>query len=183
MRQKCAATQRVFSLRPLPNAARAWALHTGTRIAPPPGMSQTATVSSEPTGTERRSLTFVEGLLGFEQYRQYQVLSRPEEAPFLWLVAQAGPPHIDPPAFVVLPAEHLPSSYEPNFSTADVAALELNAPADARVLLIVTLHDSGRATVNLKGPIVWNIHTGRAKQMVPVNAAQFSTQHPLFPMS
>lgn len=143
-------------------------------------MTAPATVLSN-TGQRIDSIILLtEGLLGFEQYRCYRVISRPEEAPFLWLMAETGTvPSSEAPAFVVVPADQVPVRYAPVLSATDAAALELTTPADARVLLIVTVHANGQLTVNLKGPIVCNVRTGRAKQVVPVNAAEFSTQQPL----
>ncbi|MCX7915149.1 MAG: flagellar assembly protein FliW [Verrucomicrobiae bacterium] len=143
-------------------------------------MTTTATVLSSSDRLAETILTFPEGLLGFEQYRRYRLVSRPEEAPFLWLVSEPDDSSASAaPAFVVVPADRLPLRYEPILSATDCAALQLTSPADARVLLIVTVRDVGSLTINLKGPIVCNIHTGRAKQVVPVNAAEFSTQQPL----
>jgi flagellar assembly factor FliW len=47
------------------------------------------------------------------------------------------------------------------------------------VLNIVTLAQDGRATINLKGPIVINRKTLVARQVVPVNALHFNLHHPL----
>jgi len=41
------------------------------------------------------------------------------------------------------------------------------------------LRNAGQATINLKGPIVINRRTWIGKQVIPVNAAQYPTQHPL----
>ena len=67
----------------------------------------------------------------------------------------------------------------PNIPSADAEFIGLQAPEDALLLNIVTLHGDGRATVNLKGPIVLNRSTWIGKQSVPTNAADYSTQHPL----
>jgi len=34
-------------------------------------------------------------------------------------------------------------------------------------------------TVNLKGPIIFNQQTGKARQIVPLNAAELSLSHPM----
>jgi flagellar assembly factor FliW len=64
-------------------------------------------------------------------------------------------------------------------SELDAAFLDLNDPSEAFVLNIVTLRGPGRATVNLKGPIVINRRTLIGKQVIPVNAAEYAIQHPL----
>jgi len=44
---------------------------------------------------------------------------------------------------------------------------------------IVTFHDSGVATINLKGLIVVNRHTMLGKQVVLANASEYNVEHPL----
>lgn len=115
------------------------------------------------------------GLLGFEQIKQYRLSARPDEAPFLRL-QRLDDRNL---GFLVLPPSECALSYQPDLHPDDVAFLQLNNPDDALVLNIVTLRGDGRATVNLKGPIVINRHTLTGKQLVPVNAANYSVQHPL----
>ena len=49
----------------------------------------------------------------------------------------------------------------------------------ALIYNIVTLRANGRATMNLKGPVVLNRYTLTGKQVVITNAAQYALQHPL----
>jgi flagellar assembly factor FliW len=115
------------------------------------------------------------GLLGFETVKHYAVLQNPEEHPFLWLRMTEPPNH----AFLALPPAAVLSDYRPELSDEDVAFLQLASPEDAVILNIVTLRNGGSATVNLKGPVVYNRHTRVAKQVIPINAARFTLQHPL----
>jgi flagellar assembly factor FliW len=115
------------------------------------------------------------GLLGFEQFKEYVWLQRPEEAPFCWLQARQCPSL----AFLVVAPAEVMTSYAPDISEEDAAFLKLSSPSDACIYGIVTLRAHGRATVNLKGPIVLNRFTLRGKQVVPVNAADFPLQYPL----
>ncbi len=115
------------------------------------------------------------GLLGFEDRKHYQLIGHPDEAPFLWLRDATDPAQ----AFLVLPPAAAGLDYRPVLAPADVEFLQLRAPTEAEVLNIVTLRRDGRATINLKGPVVINTRTSIGKQVVPENAAEFSTQHPL----
>ena len=115
------------------------------------------------------------GLLGFEKYKSYVLTQTEEEAPFSWLQAAEHPSL----AFLVIHPSEIPLEYQPDLSDEDVRFLGLENPADARILNIVTLRANGRATVNLKGPLVINQRTLRGKQVIPVNASQFSLQYPL----
>jgi len=113
--------------------------------------------------------------LGFEEIKDYVLLSNPEEHPFAWLQVQDNIAL----AFVVIdPFIALPE-YQPDIPQADVEFLKLKQADDALLLGIVTIHNDQRATVNLKGPIVVNRHTHVAKQVIIANAAAYSVTHPL----
>ena len=82
-----------------------------------------------------------DGLLGFERVKNYKLLTRPEEAPFMWLQMLDNPKR----AFVVVPPQYILSDYNPDLSDLDVEFLELAEPSDAFVLNIVTVRGQGRA--------------------------------------
>lgn len=115
------------------------------------------------------------GLLGFEQIKEYVLLSNPEEAPFLWLQV-LGDPGL---AFLVISPFVIRPDYRPDVPDEDARTLELQSPQDALVLNIVTLRNGGQATVNLKGPIIVNQRTLVAKQVIPSNAAEYDLRQPL----
>lgn len=115
------------------------------------------------------------GVLGFESLRQFKLIAKPEEAPFLWLESVEDPKT----AFLIMPPSVLYPTYQPELGPDDVKCLGLNSAADAMVVNIVTLRSEGRATVNLKGPVVINRDTLVAKQVVPVNALHYNLHHPL----
>jgi flagellar assembly factor FliW len=115
------------------------------------------------------------GLLGFERVKNYVLLTRPEEEPFMWFQMVGETKH----AFLVVPPNFVLANYQPDLSELDVAFLDLNDPSEAFVLNIVTMRGNGDATVNLKGPIVVNRRTLIGKQVIPVNAAEYAIRHPL----
>jgi flagellar assembly factor FliW len=115
------------------------------------------------------------GLLGFEQYKSFTLYTRPTEEPFLRLQA-VGNPKL---AFLVVSPFIAVPEYRPTIPNEDAEFLALQSPEDALVVTIVTVRGPGRATVNLKGPIVLNRHTLTAKQIIPLNAPTFSVAHPL----
>lgn len=115
------------------------------------------------------------GLLGFEQFKRYRLLAKPEEAPFLWLQV------VDDPnlAFLVISPFVARPDYGPDLAPEDVAYLGLLKPEDALIFNIVTVRPGAPATVNLKGPIVLHRQRRLAKQVIPLNAAQYDLRHPL----
>lgn len=115
------------------------------------------------------------GLLGFEQIKEYVLLVRPNEQPFAWLQVNDNAAL----AFVVVDPFIAKPDYQPDIPVLDVEFLGLKKSEDALLLCIVTVHNSRRATVNLKGPIVINRHTHIGKQVILTNAGDYSVQHPL----
>jgi flagellar assembly factor FliW len=135
-------------------------------------------MSSEPqpqSAPPGQKLHFPLGLLGLEQMKRFVLTSHEHESPFSWLQTEDD----DSIAFLVVsPFEVLPT-YEPDISNEDAAFLKLTGPGDAQLYNIVTLRKNGDSSVNLKGPIVVNRHTLIAKQVVPLNAVDYSVRHPL----
>jgi len=115
------------------------------------------------------------GLLGFEHLKEYLLVANPGEEPFLWLQVKDN----SPLAFVVVNPFLIAPDYQPDLPQADVEFLGIEEPDDALLFNIVTLHNGGQATVNLKGPIVVNRHTNTGKQIVLANASEYNVQHPL----
>lgn len=115
------------------------------------------------------------GLLGFEDLKDYILVSKPDEEPFQWLQVKEN----SPLAFVVINPFLVAPDYIPDVPQADADFLGIQDPDDALLFNIVTLHPAGRATVNLKGPIVINRHTGTGKQVVLANASEYDIHFPL----
>jgi len=115
------------------------------------------------------------GLLGFERIKDYLLIANASEEPFQWLQVRDNAALafvvIDP--FVVLP------DYQPDIPQADVEFLGIEDPHDAILFNIVTVASPTRATVNLKGPVIFNRRTMIGKQVVLANANAYSIQHPL----
>lgn len=115
------------------------------------------------------------GLLGFEQYKRFALLSTPAEDPFLWLQGLDEPK----PAFLVISPFVVLPSYQPEIPEEDARFLGLEDQADGLIFNIVTVRGPQHATVNLKGPILLNRRTLLAKQVIPLNAPDFSVACPL----
>ena len=115
------------------------------------------------------------GLLGFEQLKDYLLIVKPDEEPLGWLQVKGETSF----AFVVINPFLVVPDYRPDIPQADVEFLGLESPENALLLNIVTVHKTGRATLNLKGPIVINRNTAVGKQVVVANANDYSVCHPL----
>ncbi len=115
------------------------------------------------------------GLLGFEQCKRFTLYARPAEEPFLRLQALGNLKL----AFLVMSPFVVVPDYRPAIPDEDARFLGLKGPEEALIVNIVTVSGPQQATVNLKGPIVLNRRTLTAKQVIPVNAPNFSVAHPL----
>jgi flagellar assembly factor FliW len=124
---------------------------------------------------ELREVKLPMGLLGFEQVKDYLLIANPEEEPFHWLQVKNN----SALAFVVVDPFLVAPDYHPDIPQPEVEFLGLSRPEDALLYNIVTLHGADRATINLKGPLVFNRHTMIGKQVVIANASDYSIQHPL----
>ena len=134
------------------------------------------TIETDVPGTQSgNQIRLPMGLLGFEQMKDYILLVNPAEEPFRWLQVK-GDASL---AFVVIDPFLVMPDYHPDIPQQDVDFLGVSQPEDVVLYNIVTLHGANRATVNLKGPLVINRHTGVGKQVIIANATQYSVQHPL----
>ena len=115
------------------------------------------------------------GLLGFERMKDYLLVANAAEEPFQWLQVKDNAAL----AFVVIDPFLVQPDYQPDIPQADVEFLGLADPHDALLVNIVTVYSPTRATVNLKGPVIFNRRTMVGKQVVLANANAYSIQHPL----
>jgi flagellar assembly factor FliW len=121
------------------------------------------------------TIQFPYGLLGFERVKNYILLANRQEEPFMWLrmVDATRKAFLIVSPFLAIP------DYQPDIPESDAEYLGLQQPADALVFNICTLRGPGRATINLKGPLVVNRHTMIGKQVIPDNAVRYALNHPL----
>lgn len=124
------------------------------------------------------SFTLPGGLIGFEQYKQAELLYQSDHLPFLWLKLISP---TDSLHFVVIEPGGLIAGYEPELFDDHALTLGLNNPAEAMILNIVTLQRQTplEATVNLIGPIVINRRTRVGLQVVISNYSRYSAHHSL----
>jgi len=111
---------------------------------------------------ERQRIGLPWGLLGFEDLHDWVLLDA-AQPPFIWLQSLERPEI----AFVLIDPLVFRPDYAPNADPAEVAGLELAAPDDALVFVIVTVPAEGaRMTANLQGPLLINRRTRTGCQVV-----------------
>lgn len=123
-----------------------------------------------------RTLLFEKGLLGFAEHKEYVLLEAGDEGetPTFWWLQSVDKPDL---AFVVTDPSLFVSTYRVPIHAQQMAALEIDSIDDAQVLVIV--NKRGQVlTGNLQGPLVINMHTRRAEQLV-LSDRRFTTRVPL----
>lgn len=123
-------------------------------------------------------LTLINGLIGFPEQREFELLVNAEELPFMWIRAK----NRKELGFVVIEPSHFVEDYEVEISDDDAKELEISGANDALILNIVTIQDSENiesATANLVGPILLNRNTQLGKQIIVSNHMKYSTKHPI----
>jgi flagellar assembly factor FliW len=134
-------------------------------------------VDSEHLGTlevdESSLVEFPAGIIGFPERRRYAMVAADEAGLYTWLQS------IDDASLAFLamvPAPFFPD-YEPVVPDEECVAIGLSDPTDAQLLCLVTVGD-GSATANLLGPVVLNVRTRLARQVV-LSDPDLSTRAPL----
>ena len=122
---------------------------------------------------DRRVITFMDGPLGFTEYRKYALIQTIENNVFSWLQSLENPSL----AFLVCdPLSYVPD-YQAQIRPDDVKTLELKGLTDCQVLVIVNKSE-GYLTANLLGPLVIGMHSLLAKQLV-LSDKRYGTRHKL----
>ena len=126
---------------------------------------------------EKKLISFEGGIPGLDEYRVYALLQFEESYPIIWLqsVDNGGIclPVLD--TFAVL------TEYVFDIDDNDVKELELGSPEELHVVSVLVVPDDiQRMTVNLAAPIIINIATGKAKQIM-LDGGDYNVRAPIFP--
>ena len=110
---------------------------------------------------ESSLLHFPQGLLGFEDVTRFAVIEADETGAYCWLQS------VDDPALAflsVVPGFFF-DDYAPEIPDGDAAELGVSDVSHTQILALVTISDDG-ITANLLGPVVVNLRTRTARQIV-----------------
>lgn len=124
-----------------------------------------------------RTLRFQESLLGFPDSRTYVVIEV-EDSPYVWLQS------VEEPEVAFLATSPFPffPSYDLELAEEQQLALGVDDVSQVEVLTLLTIHRSGDTaegiTANLLGPIVVNIDSREARQVV-LETTDYTTREPL----
>ncbi|RKY85530.1 flagellar assembly protein FliW [candidate division KSB1 bacterium] len=125
---------------------------------------------------EDKIVEFSDGILGFEDLKQFVILDIQEFEPFQWLISIEDPEI----AFPIVSPIVVMDNYSPNLSKKEIEYF-LGEFEDKDLLLyvIVTIKENlKKVTANLKGPIIINQKSRKGIQVIVEE--DYSTVHPLF---
>jgi flagellar assembly factor FliW len=110
-----------------------------------------------------------EPLAGFPSHRDYALVAADAAGTVFWLQSLAP----DGPRFVAVPAGPFFPDYAPVLPGPVCAELGIDGIGGAAVYCLVTVPDGdvGEATANLRAPIVVDVATNRARQVVLTDGA------------
>ncbi len=115
---------------------------------------------------DRQRVVFPEGILGFEDLKEYALLDA-AQPPFYWLQSLQRVEI----AFVMIEPTAFKPDYTPDVEPEDLAEIGLiGLGEDALVFAIVTIpEDARKMTANLQGPVIINRKTRMGRQFISTN--------------
>jgi flagellar assembly factor FliW len=102
---------------------------------------------------QKHIFVFPSGLLGFEELREFVLISEEETVPFKWLICLEKPEI----GFPLLSPWHIDLTYDPG------PGFDLESEV---MMVVITLRDRGLMTANLRAPIVLDVHNQSGKQVI-----------------
>ncbi len=116
---------------------------------------------------ETEIISFKEGVLGFENLKEYVIFEMEDGAPLMWMQSATEPSL----AFIIIRPFEFNDKYTIDISDGITEALKLEKSEDADVFAIVVIpEDPSNMTANLQGPIIINNKNKMAKQIISTNS-------------
>lgn len=122
---------------------------------------------------DQRLIHFPSGIVGFPDNRDFALVQTSEDSGFYWLQS------VDRAelAFVVCDPRLFVSDYRVPIKQEELSQVGLSDPGGAQVFIIVNKVDD-QLTGNMQGPLVVNVETRVAKQLV-LSDKRYTTRHTL----
>lgn len=141
-------------------------------------MSTSIDVKSQGMVPKLRELTFSgQGMPGFEHLTRFTLTEYDTQTPFYLLASQED----KNVTFIVMEPAFLLEDYAFDLSDELAEELAIQSAEDVFVLVILTVPEQVvQMTANLAGPLVFNRHTNRGRQLV-LDPAVYPLRMPLFP--
>lgn len=119
-------------------------------------------------------LEFPDGIPGFGDAHHWELLQSEDMQPLLWLRCVERPAL----ALLVVDPRILMPSYHPKIGPAHLARIGFEPRHTLLTLVVVAVQEDGRATVNLRAPVVVDIETMRGVQAI-LEDEDLPVRHPI----
>ena len=121
-------------------------------------------------------VTFKKGLPGLEAYKDYEIKEIEGGEEFKLLQCNEK----EELGLVIISPFQIEKEYEIKITDEIIKNLSITSPEDVLVYSTVTLNsDPKKITVNLRAPILINVHTGLAEQLITENE-KYKIKHTIF---
>jgi flagellar assembly factor FliW len=142
-------------------------------------MKTESTVFGEIEYTADSIIHFEEGLIGVSDHKQFILIQKEDAAPFNYLQSVEDKDF----SLVVINPFFVETDYEMSIDSNDLKALDIDRHDDFIVLAVVVLSNQvENITVNLKAPLIINIKSKSAKQILLLHD-KYSVSEPLMKSS
>lgn len=127
--------------------------------------------------TDADVVTFAGGLVGFPDFESFVLIQHDEDSQFRWMQST----DVGSVAFLVVDPARYVEDYELELADSVAEALALDEGTPRLVYTIVSIPPGKpeEMTINLAGPIIINMESGRAKQVV-MDDEQYAIKHRVF---
>ncbi len=116
---------------------------------------------------------FPEGIIGFEDHKEYRIVKEKSKEPFLWLQSQ-NDPEIN---FIIIDPLEFKQTYNPVLAEPDKLALQISDVDECLCYVIVYVpQGSDQITANLLAPLMVNKQKNICRQVV-LQEQDYSVQH------
>lgn len=124
------------------------------------------------------SFDFISPIIGFSEHKKFALVDYRPDSPFKWLQSTED----GDLAFPVTLCSYFNIPYEFEITDDDAEKLKLTSAEDILALNIVTIPKANpkAATVNLLAPIIVNIQTNKAMQVILKDNEKFKVRYRLF---
>jgi flagellar assembly factor FliW len=124
--------------------------------------------------SETDILRIPDGLVGFRSFTQFVMIPDPVVTGLSWLQSVTAPEL----AFGLIAPPLAIADYRVELRPGDRAALELDEERSALVYVILNRAEGGCLTVNLQGPLVFNVARRLGRQLV-LTSSRYAVRFPL----
>ncbi len=122
---------------------------------------------------EGTKLFFPEGIIGFEDYKEYRIVKEKSKEPFFWLQSEKD----SEVNFIIIDPLEFKQDYRPVLAEADKLALQVSDIDECQCYVIVCVPEgSDQISANLLAPLMVNKQKNICKQVV-LQEQDYSVQH------